>query len=162
MITLIEIHEGHVPSVQQHASHPDIGRMSMVPSPYPADGAAAWFHDVQRRRTEGTCSVFAVMLDEAFCGVVSVNDIRPDRRFANIDYWIAVPFQGRGLATEAVGLALAHASSVLKMQAFLSVCLATNLASARVLLKSGFRERESRIAGSGRFEGQTLRRFIRR
>lgn len=60
MINLVPIAEGHLPEVQTYAADPGISRMSMVPSPYPSDGAADWFRGVEARRSAETGEVFCV------------------------------------------------------------------------------------------------------
>lgn len=156
---LSPIAERHLVDVQTYATHPDIGRMSLVPSPYPANGAWEWFESVKARRSMGNCEVFAVTEGEWFCGVISLSANKADWSTAHIDYWIAVPFQGRGVGTAAVGLAVTEASLGRGVRQLFSTCLLENKASARVLLKNGFRERDSIVAGDGRFAGQILRRF---
>lgn len=159
MISLSPIAESHLAYVQIYAADPGIGRMSMVPSPYPPDGAIEWFRGVVSRRAAGTGEVFCIAEGEQFRGVISLNAAMADWSVAHIDYWIAVPFHGKGMGTMAVSLAIDHASSALGVRQLLSTCLSVNIPSSRVLLKNGFREREPIVAETGRFGGQTLRRF---
>jgi RimJ/RimL family protein N-acetyltransferase len=81
--------------------------------------------------------VFAVEVDAEFVGVVSLNAIST-RGTASLDYWIAHPFWGKGHATEAARSAVEYASSDPGLKLLQSGCLTSNLASCRVLKKSGF------------------------
>lgn len=126
MILLAPIAERHLVDVQAYAAHPEIGRMSLVPSPYPANGALEWFQSVEARRLEGRCEVFGVSEGGRFCGVISLNATKADWSVAHIDYWIAVPFQGMGVGTAAVGLAVAEASVSKGVRRLLSTCLLAN------------------------------------
>lgn len=152
-ITLKPIAAHHLPHVQSHASHPSIGAMSTVPWPYPEDGADVWFKRVSKRMEEKTAWVFAITCDDAFAGIVSVNDIDAANCSASIDYWVSVPFQGRGVATRAVALALEHLSPDMHTVSYSSRCLARNLASRRVLEKNGFHAaHRGQLRGAGTHE----------
>ena len=64
----------------------------------------------------------------------------PDERGAvEIGYGIVPDFQGRGYATEAVGAIVAWARRHPEAREIRAACYASNLASRRVLEKSGFR-----------------------
>lgn len=159
MIAITPIAEGHLIHVQTHASHPDIGATSNVPSPYPEGGAAQWFRAISARVAAGQAQVFAATFDQAFCGVVSLNAIDLESGSAQLDYWIAVPFQRKGIATQAAALAIAQARTSFNARELFSSCLTTNTASARVLERNGFIEHTRERIEAGKFHGQELRRF---
>lgn len=133
--------------------------MSMVPSPYPHDGARAWYGVVIARMIEGRAAIFAITEEGEFRGVISINDIDREAGRAHLDYWVAVPWQGRGIAHRAAALAMDHARTALKLRALLSSCLTINHASARVLERNGFVEYGRVIVPAGKFAGKELRRF---
>ncbi|AND68877.1 hypothetical protein ATSB10_14230 [Dyella thiooxydans] len=162
MLQLTPIAEAHLPDVQRYASDPAIGASSYVPSPYPDHGAIAWYATVARRIDEGHATVFAITEDDAFRGVLSLNDIDATVGRAHLDYWVATPYQHRGVATAATALAVQFASAHLRLKALLSTCLASNLASLRVLERNGFVAYQQSPAPAGKFEGQTLLRLHRR
>ena len=159
MLLLSPMAEDHLPAVQKYAADPSIGATSTVPDPYPPDGATTWYRFVLNRRIEGAAAVFAITESHEFRGVISINDINSGAGRAHLDYWIAVPYQRRGIATKAAALAMAYARTELKLRALLSSCLATNAASARVLERNGFAEYGRITAPQGKFAGQELRRF---
>lgn len=162
MLQLVPIAERHLADVQAYASDPSIGAMSTVPSPYPADGAIRWYDQVADRVAQGRAVVFAMTEEGAFGGVISINGIDGGTARAHVDYWVAVPHQGRGIASQAVALAMDYAGTALNLKALLSNCLTANVASARVLERNGFVERDRSVISQGRFKGQELRRFYRR
>lgn len=159
MISIEPIAEVHLAQVQSHAVHPSIGATSNVPSPYPENGANTWFALVSTRIAAGQSEVFAVTFDRAFCGVVSLNRIRPESGSAELDYWVAVPFQRKGVASRAIALAISHAQMSLGLQSLLSSCPESNKASMRVLERNGFVEFEQAVVESGKFQGQDIKRF---
>ncbi|MFO0660479.1 MAG: GNAT family protein [Polyangiaceae bacterium] len=79
--------------------------------------------------------------------------IRGAAQQATLGYWIAAKYQGQGLTTEAVRLALGFAFDALKLHRVQAATMPINTASRRVLAKVGFREeglavRYLQIAGS--------------
>lgn len=162
MLQLEPIAEHHLDDVQRYASDPAIGAMSTVPSPYPADGAILWHSQVRDLVAKGQSMVFAMTEDEAFRGVISIGQIDRNKGRAHLDYWVALPYQRRGLASRAVALAMAKAVDTLQLNAMLSSCLVVNIASARVLERNGFCEHRRTLMTQGKFKGQELRHFFRR
>lgn len=108
-----------------------------------------------RRARAGTRYPFAVLLDGEMVGLMGVNAIDMTQGTAYLDYWIAVPYWGQGLATAAGRLAAAWAFEVLGLRELRSSCLARNIPSGRVLEKVGFSE----IEGAASNDGEPMRRF---
>lgn len=133
--------------------------MSYVPDPYPVDGAVRWYELVVARMNHGKVMVFAVTEGQLFRGVMSVNGIDHEKGGASLDYWVATPFHGRGIATSAVGLVKKYARVELKLKTLLSHCLVANVASMRVLRRNGFVERDQMVVTQGKFKGQAMARF---
>ncbi|WP_158752834.1 GNAT family N-acetyltransferase [Dyella sp. S184] len=159
MISITAISEIHLPDVQLYASDPKIGAMSNLPSPYPQNGAVQWFSAVSERIAAGQSHVFAVVSKESFCGIISLNAINHEAKSAELDYWIASPFQRRGIATQAASLAIRYATETLSPRKIFSACLSSNEASARVLEHNGFIEISRHQLKSGKFVGHEIRRF---
>ena len=157
MITIEPIAREHLSLVQKHASNPAIGATSTVPHPYPAQGAMRWYEHISLRIAAGHSKVFAIKCDGGFCGVMSLNNIKENT--AELDYWVTYEFQGRGIATEAAGLAIRHARQSLNIVTLFSGCLLRNVASGRVLEKNGFKEINRTILEEGKFKGETFQRF---
>ena len=57
---------------------------------------------------------------------------------AELGYWLAEPFWGRGVMTAAVTAFVAHSFQTLPLQRIFASVYASNPASARVLEKAGF------------------------
>jgi RimJ/RimL family protein N-acetyltransferase len=81
---------------------------------------------------------------------------------AELDYWVAVPFWNKGIATAAAKEAIRYAFEGLGLTTLYSSCLVRNPASARVLEKNGFTQ-ISEFVNDGRFgtkfEGEPMKRF---
>lgn len=160
MLLFSPIAESHLADVQRYASDPRISAMSYVPAPYPSDGAIRWYEQVVDRMSQGKAMVFAVTENQVFRGIMSINDINCELGRASLDYWVAAPFHGQGIATSAVGFAKEYARVELRLKTLLSHCLLANVGSVRVLRRNGFVERDQTVITGGKFEGQMLGRFF--
>ncbi|RYZ78573.1 MAG: N-acetyltransferase [Proteobacteria bacterium] len=152
------------PWIQQYASDPRISATCNVPSPYPENGAKAFVQSAIQGREARTHYVFCVYAAGEFAGLMTLNSVDHANHSASLDYWIAVPFWGRGIGTAAAKQMVAYAFDVLKMSRLHSGCLASNPASGRVLSKAGFVEEGSMThdgVGDGRFQGERIRLFQR-
>jgi len=78
---------------------------------------------------------------------------------AELDYWVAVPYQKKGIASEAAALTISHARLNLGIQCLFSSCLASNAGSIKVLARNGFVEFAQEKVKVGKFQGQELKRF---
>lgn len=77
------------------------------------------------------------------------------RRTAELGYWLAEPFWGRGIATAAVRAFVANGFGSLPLDRIFAEVNSNNLASARVLEKAGF-EYEGRLRKNVIKDGQVL------
>lgn len=127
----------HAPALQPLAEDPTIGATSSIPSPYPPDGALAFARQTMERRARGEEYAFAVLLGESVAGACGLAKVKDGA--AELGYWIGVPFQGRGLATEAARLALRYAFERLRLREVYAHCLERNAPSFRVLANAGMR-----------------------
>jgi [ribosomal protein S5]-alanine N-acetyltransferase len=78
---------------------------------------------------------------DALIGGLTLSNVRRGvAQAASMGYWIGAGYQSRGLMTEAVRAALPFAFETLRLHRLEAACLETNVASRRVLEKSGFRQ----------------------
>jgi [ribosomal protein S5]-alanine N-acetyltransferase len=84
---------------------------------------------------------FAILDGEQIAGTVTLsNVVRGPLQSANLGYWVAEKANGRGLATKAVGQVIPVTFGELGLHRLEAGTLIDNLASRRVLEKSGFEE----------------------
>ena len=77
--------------------------------------------------------------DQALVGAITLSNVRRGVAEAGtLGYWIGQSHAGRGHATAAVRAMVAHAFDELKLHRVEAACVPANLASRRVLEKSGF------------------------
>lgn len=153
---------GDAPAIEQYASDPHIAATSHVPHPYPRGAGLTFVTAALSAWRNGGDSTFAVLADEAFAGLITLMSLNRLSASAQVGYWIAVPQWGRGVATEALRLTVQYAFDELNLNQLGARCLASNVASVRVLQKNGFEERgQLRYQGAdSRFAGALLRSFV--
>jgi ribosomal-protein-alanine N-acetyltransferase len=159
MIHLAPIDACHLPEIQAYCANPKLGRYSMIPSPYPDDGAQKWFDCMRGKMDAGSAKIFAIMRGNVFCGVMSIIDINHHDQSAVLGYWVAVPYQGQGIASNAAKLAIAEAKTRLGIRTLHGACLDVNHASSHVLEKIGFSETGRHLLHEGKHIGCVLRRY---
>jgi [ribosomal protein S5]-alanine N-acetyltransferase len=80
-----------------------------------------------------------VLAGDVVIGQITVQNIlRRAWRKAELGYWIAYPYQGRGHATRAVGLAVAMMTTELALHRAEAITQMDNLGSQHVLRNNGF------------------------
>lgn len=154
MITLDPIAKSHLEYVQRYASDKRISDTCNVPHPYTKAMAGGWYAAVLERQRNGVSKVFAILDDGEFAGVISINNIDTHAKRAEVDYWVAVRYQGKGIATSAVKEAISYARDCLAVSEIFSGCLAKNASSLAVQRKNGFVEVKHIKLKDGKFAGE--------
>ena len=107
------------------------------PHPYTGHDAREFIRSVRNRAPETT---FAIAVNgEAIGSVGFVLRHDVERVSAEIGYWIAEPFWGRGIATAALAALTEHAITAHSLTRVYALPFAWNTASCRVLEKAGYR-----------------------
>jgi [ribosomal protein S5]-alanine N-acetyltransferase len=154
MVVLEPISNAHFDLVLKYASDKRISDTSNVPHPYTREMAEEWFKAVSKRQEIGQSKVFAIIYESNFAGVISLNNIQVKLRAAEVDYWVAVIYQGKGVATLALAEALKYGEKHLGLKKFVSSCLKRNVASLSVQRKNGFKVIKIALLESGKFTGE--------
>lgn len=128
----------------EHLQEREIWRNTLyIPYPYTADDADEWVEERLAHRTDQPRPVtFALRRsDGKLIGVVGADhlDVGTTHR-ANIGYWLAKPYWGRGLMTRAARRYVRYALTRLEVTRLTAEVFVWNEASARVLEKVGFRQ----------------------
>lgn len=130
-------------AVQNYVALWDIARMTTrIPHPYPPGAAAEWIASHAAMEAEGGEAVFCICHEDRPIGATSLRRNIPHAEgpdTAEIGYWLAPAYWGRGLATESARALLAHAFDHPLLSALTSGHFQDNPASGRVLAKCGFR-----------------------
>jgi ribosomal-protein-alanine N-acetyltransferase len=112
-----------------------------IPHPYKNGVAEEWISKHQNQFAKNEAVVLAITLAETktLIGAVSLLNIYQEHENAELGYWIGEPYWQKGYCTEAVKAILNFGFESLKMHRIYAVHYAENIASGRVLLKSGMK-----------------------
>lgn len=112
--------------------------LANVPHPYNVAYGREWVEAAEAYRVErrALCLLIAEADDDIPIGGIEVNLERGE-----IGYWIGVPYQGIGYASEAVAAVIRLCFAELGLPVLTAATLLDNRPSRRVLLKAGFEHR---------------------
>jgi RimJ/RimL family protein N-acetyltransferase len=142
-------------SLVEHANNRKIwlNLRDRFPHPYTKRDGREFLRSMLLQRPE---TAFAIAVDNAAIGgigFVMMHDV--ERVSAEIGYWIAEPFWGRGIATEAVAVVTRYAIETHGFTRVFAMPFASNRASCRVLEKAGY-ALEGRLRRSAIKDGQIV------
>jgi [ribosomal protein S5]-alanine N-acetyltransferase len=163
-VSIEPLSEDHRESVQRYAASKRVSAQCNIPHPYPSDGARAFINEAEQGWRGDRHRVFAALLDGKFAGIASLSAIDKEQGCAELEFWVAAPFWNKGVATDAIALAVDHAQTELGLCCLWSACLATNWPSQRVLKKNDFLfcgHFDNRGDFGDKFMGRRMSRFNR-
>jgi [ribosomal protein S5]-alanine N-acetyltransferase len=140
-------------SLLRHADNRNIwlNLRDAFPHPYTKHDARAYIRSVRERTPETT---FAIAVDDEAVGSIGfVLRTDVERVSAEIGYWLAEPFWGRGITTEALVALTKYAVATHGLTRIYALPFAWNVASCRVLEKAGY-VLEARLRRSAIKDGQ--------
>ena len=140
-------------SLLRHANNRNIwlNLRDAFPHPYTKHDARAYIRSMRERTPETT---FAIAVDDEAVGSIGfVLRTDVERVSAEIGYWLAEPFWGRGITTEALAALTKYAIDTHALTRIYALPFAWNLASCRVLEKAGY-TLEARLRRSAIKDGQ--------
>lgn len=146
-------------AIQRHANNRQIwlNLRDIFPHPYTLEDAQTFLGFVSKEDPKTT---FAIATDSEAIGSIGLrlgNDVH--RKTAELGYWLAEPFWGRGIMTEAVREFTRWALEAFALQRIFAEPFATNTASIRVLEKAGF-TCEARMRANVFKDGKILDSFL--
>ena len=148
-----------VESLVRHANNRKIwlNLRDAFPHPYTSRDARDYIR-LARQRTPETAFALAVQ-DEAVGSIGFVLHPDVERVSAEIGYWLAEPFWGRGITTEALVAITRYAVDTHGLTRIYAVPFAWNAASCRVLEKAGY-VLEARLRRSAIKDGEITDQFL--
>lgn len=136
--------EGDEDSLVKYANNKNIARnlRDFFPHPYTMSDARTW---IAFNKDLLPALNMAIVLNKEVVGgvgIVLMEDIH--RKNAELGYWIAEPFWGRGFATEAVKMMVDYTFQHYDVTRIFASTFDYNIASQKVLEKTGFKK-EARL-----------------
>ena len=130
-----------VPTIVEYAGDERIAATTLnIPHPYAEQHAVWWINLAWQSWENGSKTIFGLRLRDTdeFIGGMGLH-LEPDHRRAELGYWIAVPFWGKGYATEAAAAVLRYGFTERELHRIQATHLQHNPASGRVMEKNGMR-----------------------
>ena len=127
-----------LPGLVRYANNAEIARylIDAFPHPYTTEHGQAYL-DFATSQAPGC--IFAIEVAGQAVGSIALHpqaDIH--RKNAELGFWLAQPFWGQGIITEAIRRVVAHGFQTLDITRIFARPFGTNRASQRVLEKAGF------------------------
>jgi RimJ/RimL family protein N-acetyltransferase len=147
------------PSIARYANNRKIwmNLRDAFPHPYSIQDAESF---ISRAVQSEPPNLFAIATHSEAIGGIGLAPGKDVHRFtAELGYWLAEPFWGKGIMTQAVRVLAAYAISDLKLHRLYAEPYSTNPASMRVLEKAGF-ICEGRLRSNAYKDGKVLDQFI--
>ena|SRR5579871_6248731 len=146
-------------SLVLHANNRNISRnlRDRFPFPYTFNDAKAFISFALNQKPE---TVFAIAVDGSAVGGIGLmlhDDV--ERVAAEIGYWLAEPFWGRGIMSEAVRAMTQYAIRTHQLTRVYALPFEWNRASCRVLEKAGY-TLEGRLRRSAIKNGRVIDQFL--
>ena len=109
--------------------------------PYDREETGKMVENILHQLDQGLCTEWAVERkeDAKVLGLIHLNKIDFFNRSAEVGYWLNRKFWGMGYATECLKALGEYALTQLQMDEIVAICHPDNLASLRVLEKSGYK-----------------------
>jgi RimJ/RimL family protein N-acetyltransferase len=151
------------PSIAKYADNRKIwmNLRDVFPHPYRLRDAEIFLSRVINANPR---TVFAIATEAEAIGSIGLMPGNDVHRFtAEMGYWLAEPFWGKGIMTQAVKCLTAYAIRELKLHRVFAEPYSTNPASARVLEKAGFTCEgvlRSNVFKDGKIRDQLLYSYI--
>ena len=140
-IILRLLKKSDVLSIFKYTKSPDIPRYTFVPSPNTVENIETFIKSCHLSARKGTSYVFGITepdVDEVI-GTIAILGINEVHKKAEIGYWLAKKFRGRGIMFEAVSLILKFCFKELKLQRVQAATLPDNVFSQKLLKTCGFK-----------------------
>ncbi len=148
-----------IPSLVKYADNRKIWQnlRDGFPHPYTTSDAEKFIGHVEKIKPK---TIFAIATEYEAIGSIGIVIGEDVHRFtAEIGYWLAEPFWGKGIMTEALKFLSDWAFREFKLHRIYATPFATNTASARVLGKAGF-DREGIIRSGAFKDGKVMDMFM--
>lgn len=136
-----------LPSLVKYANNPNIAARLTDAFPYPyTEEAGNRF--ITMAMSSDPCTIWAIDLDGLAIGGIGVHPQKDVYRLnAELGYWLAEDYWGKGIISEVIPKACEQAFELLEINRIFARPYGSNIASQRVLEKSGFKL-EARISGA--------------
>jgi len=136
--TLRPFRDSDLSSLVKYANNYNIAKYltNQFPHPYTDDDGRKFISNVANSTPVNVCAIEVNGEAAGAIGIFPQSDIH--QKNAEMGYWLAEPFWGKGITTRAIGQIVEYGFKTFKITRIFSRPFSTNPASQRVLEKAGF------------------------
>lgn len=142
IVRLTEFRQSDKSDLVQWLNDREISNRTLrIPHPYTANDALTWLSECERMRAEhGQPIHFAIRQREQLVGACGFEGLKIGMLHrAELGYWLARPYWGRGIMTAVVATVCGYAFDTWGLRRITAHVFEGNSASSRILEKNGFR-----------------------
>lgn len=138
-----------------------------IPHPYPVYWVEEWIRSISADIDAQQAAHWAIDFARTgeLAGAIGLRDIDTEHSLAEITFWIAVQWWGKGIGTEATHAVLKYAFEALQLNRIYAYHMVRNPASGRLLEKCGFRQEgilRQRVRKWGVYEDVIIRAILQK
>jgi len=141
-VNLRILHQSDAEAIASSLKNKLYSRVALLPYPYTIDIARKYIRKtfVLRKKKMDYCHAIEDKVTGELIGMLGLHGTHNIHRRAEIGYWLAKKFWGKGIMTEAVTLATNFAFKKLRLNMVHAHVFSFNLASRKVLEKCGYKQ----------------------
>jgi RimJ/RimL family protein N-acetyltransferase len=139
-IDLKLLEETDAESLAKYANDKEISQFTLLPSPYTIDNANWFIRESNKKYQEKQSCELAIYHKEnsEVIGVIGLTKLNFSEKNAELGYWLAKPYHGKKIMTQAVDLMINYGFTVLNLNSIYAKVMEPNIPSANLLEKKGF------------------------
>jgi RimJ/RimL family protein N-acetyltransferase len=137
-LTLRPLQESDVDPIFQACQDPMIPAFTRVPSPYDREMAVDFVRESAFAYLNRLALSFAIEVDGEFVGTIGLHTLRLSDHCAEVGYWIAGAYRGKGICTEALIVLTDFSLDVMQFRRLEALADIDNLPSQRVMERAGY------------------------
>ena len=137
-LKLRPLSEGDIDAIYQACQDPTIPAFTRVPSPYEREMAADFVRESAVAYRNHISISFAIEFEGDFAGTIGLHSLQLGDHLAEVGYWVAKEFRGRGLCTSALKILAEFSLDVMGFRRLEALADFDNTASQKVMESAGF------------------------
>lgn len=132
------LQESDVEPIFQACQDPMIPAFTRVPAPYDREMAVDFVRESAFAYLNRLAVSFALEVDGEFAGTIGLHSLKLSDHCAEVGYWIASDYRGKGICTEALIVLTDFSLDVMHFRRLEALTDFDNLTSQRVLERAGY------------------------
>ncbi len=140
-INIRKLKKSDAPFIYQNAKDFEIAKYTTIPHPYKLKNAEDFIKTTHQKMRKKKSFELGIELKEnkKIIGIIGLTNINYNNKNAEIGYWLGKKYWGKGIMKEAIKLILKFGFKKLKLVRIYARVMHPNIASAKLLEKSGFK-----------------------